>query len=212
MLQYLVRHGQSVSNVEERVQGQEDVDLSELGRAQALAVAAWARRQNAETPIDEIWSSPLKRARHTAEAIAAALGLPLLLEEGLRELHAGVFQGHLWADLEQRFPDALASWRSGDANYSIPGGESRASLARRGSETLRRLANRDAEAMIVVAHGGVLTAALGDLLGPRHPLLAAAALRPFTHLPALSNASVTVLEWPGPELVAFNTTAHLSGG
>ena len=135
MLQYLVRHGQSVSNVEERVQGQEDVDLSELGRAQALAVAAWARRQNAETPIDEIWSSPLKRARHTAEAIAAALGLPLLLEEGLRELHAGVFQGHLWADLEQRFPDALASWRSGDANYSIPaasrGRPSRGAAAKR---------------------------------------------------------------------------------
>jgi hypothetical protein len=43
-------------------------------------------------------------------------------------------------------------------------------------------------------------------------LLAAAALRPFTHLPALANASVTVLEWPGPELIAFNTTDHLAGG
>ena len=212
MRQYLVRHGQSVSNVEERVQGQEDVDLSERGRAEALEVASWARQQNAGTPIDEIWSSPLKRARHTADAISAALGLPLLLDDGLRELHAGVFQGHLWADLDHRFPEAVASWRSGDVDYSIPGGESRAALARRGSETLRRLAARDVAAMIVVAHGGVLTAALGELLGPRHPLLAAAALRPFTHLPALANASVTVLEWPGPELIAFNTTDHLSGG
>ena len=212
MRQYLVRHGQSVSNVEERVQGQEDVDLSQRGRAEALEVANWARLQNAETPIDEIWSSPLKRARYTADAISAALGLPLLLDEGLRELHAGVFQGHLWADLDHRFPEAVASWRSGDVDYSIPGGESRAALAQRGSETLRRLAARDVAAMIVVAHGGVLTAALGELLGPRHPLLAAAALRPFTHLPALANASVTVLEWPGPELIAFNTTDHLSGG
>jgi probable phosphoglycerate mutase len=212
MRQYLVRHGQSVSNVELRVQGQEDVDLSELGCAEALEVAIWASQQNAKTPIDEIWSSPLKRARHTAEAISAALGLPLLLDEGLRELHAGVFQGHLWADLEQRFPDELARWRSGDADYTIPGGESRAALARRGSETLCRLAARNVETIIVVAHGGVLTAALGELLGPRHPLLAAAALRPFTHLPALANASVTVLEWPGPELIAFNTTDHLSGG
>ena len=74
MRQYLVRHGQSVSNVEERVQGQEDVDLSQRGRAEALEVANWARLQNAETPIDEIWSSPLKRARYTADAISAALG------------------------------------------------------------------------------------------------------------------------------------------
>ena len=60
------------------------------------------------------------------------------------------------------------------------------------------------------AHGGILTAALGGLLGRRHPLLAAAAERPFTKLPALDNCSVSVLEWPGPELHAFNDTAHLA--
>jgi hypothetical protein len=59
------------------------------------------------------------------------------------------------------------------------------------------------------ARGGILTAALGGLFGRRHPLLAAAAERPFTKLPALDNCSVSVLEWPGPELRAFNDTAHL---
>jgi hypothetical protein len=63
--------------------------------------------------------------------------------------------------------------------------------------------------MIVVAHGGILTAALGSMLGRQHPLLAAAAERPFTKLPALANCSVTQLAWPGPQLVAFNDTAHL---
>ena len=53
------------------------------------------------------------------------------------------------------------------------------------------------------------TAALGSLVGRSHPLLAAAAERPFTKLPALANCSVTSLRWPGPELVAFNETAHL---
>jgi broad specificity phosphatase PhoE len=215
MLQYLVRHGESISNVEERVQGQADVELSPLGRRQAAAVAAWSRAMldaaSAPDATWEIWSSPLKRARHTAETISASLGLPVHIDEGLCELHAGVFQGHLWADLESQFPEAVARWRSGDVEYRIPGGESRAELAARGHRVLDALGRRDVAGMIVVAHGGVLTAALGSMLGRDHPLLAAAAQRPFTKLPALANASLTLLEWPGPRLVSFNETGHLAG-
>ena len=214
MLQYLVRHGESVSNLEGRVQGQEDIELSDLGRAQARQVAAWSRSLFASPPvaqslIGEVWSSPLRRARETAAEIAAVLGLPVMLEEGLCELHAGIFQGHLWADLEAEFPDEVAQWRSGDVHYRIPGGESRAQLAARGRAAIEMLARRDTPGMIVVAHGGVLTAALGSMLGREHPLLAAAAERPFTKLPALANCSVTQLEWPGPRLVSFNETGHL---
>jgi probable phosphoglycerate mutase len=213
--QYLIRHGESVSNMEGRVQGQEDIELSALGHAQARQVADWARRLAAScpagtAPIREIWSSPLRRARETAEAIAAAIGLPVSVDEQLCELHAGIFQGHLWADLEQAFPEEVAHWRSGDPHYVIPGGESRAQLAARGRAALEALAARGTPGMIVVAHGGVLTAALGSMLGREHPLLAAAAERPFTKLPALANCSVTELEWPGPRLVAFNETGHLT--
>lgn len=213
MRQYLVRHGESVSNLEGRVQGQEDVELSPLGHRQAEAVAAWSRTTLASgtVGITEVWASPLRRARDTAARIATALGLPLSIDDRLRELHAGVFQGHLWADLEQRFPEAVARWRSGDVEYAIPGGESRAQLAARGRDVLESLAARGVAGMIVVAHGGILTAALGSLVGPRHPLLAAAAERPFTRLPALGNCSVTVVEWPGPTLVSFNETGHLGG-
>ena len=211
MLQYLVRHGQSVSNHEGRVQGQSDVELSGLGREQATHAAAWARRIATTGDVVEIWSSPLQRAVATAEPIAAALGLPIQLMPRLCELHAGVFQGHLWADLEQRFPEEVARWRSGDADYAIPGGECRNQLAARGRAALEELAARPVCGMIVVAHGGILTAALGSMLGRDHPLLAAAAERPFTRLPALDNCSVTTLRWPGPELVAFNATDHLPG-
>jgi len=214
MLQYLVRHGESVSNFEGRVQGQADVELSPLGHAQARQVADWAQRLTAvrsagTTTISEIWSSPLRRARETADVIAAAIGLPVRIEEQLCELHAGIFQGHLWADLESAFPEEVAHWRSGDPHYVIPGGESRAQLAARGSAVLETLAARQIPGMIVVAHGGLLTAALGSMLGREHPLLAAAAERPFTKLPALANCSVTQLEWPGPRLVSFNETGHL---
>lgn len=230
MRQYLVRHGESVSNLEGRVQGQEDIELSARGHEQAHQVAAWSKAVSAsllngaatideitigetkigEITIGEIWTSPLRRARETAAVIAAALGLPLMVEEQLCELHAGIFQGHLWADLETTFPEEVSRWRSGDEHYAIPGGESRAQLAARGRSALETLARRSTPGMIVVAHGGVLTAALGSLMGREHPLLEAAVERPFTRLPALANCSVTQLEWPGPRLVAFNETSHLA--
>lgn len=210
MLQYLIRHGQSLSNLAGRVQGREDVELSALGRTQAVRVATRiAGLTAAGGVIGEVWSSPLIRARDTARPIADLLGLPLQTVDSLCELHAGVFQGHLWADLEARFPAEVARWRSGDVDYAIPGGESRAQLAARGAAALTTLAARPVSAVVIVAHGGVLTAALGRLVGRAHPLLAAVAERPFTKLPALDNGSVTILSWPGPELVAFNDTSHL---
>lgn len=210
MRQILIRHGESLSNREGRVQGQADVDLSNLGRQQARAVAAWCRSQPAIAAADEIWSSPLRRARETAEAIAAELGLPVHIADDLRELHAGIFQGHLWDDLVERFPVEVAQWRSGDVDYQIPEGESRRQLAERGRRAVAGLAARDARQMIVVAHGGILTAALGLLVGRDHPLLAEASERPFTRLPALANCSVSELAWPGPNLVRFNETGHLT--
>jgi broad specificity phosphatase PhoE len=209
MRQILIRHGESLSNREGRVQGQADVELSEVGQRQAAAVADWCRSQPEIAAADEIWSSPLRRAHATAEAIGAAIGKPVQVADDLRELHAGIFQGHLWDDLAVRFPTEIARWQSGDIDYQIPEGESRRQLAERGREALEALAGRSAQRMIVVAHGGILTAALGLLVGRDHPLLAEASERPFTKLPALANCSISELTWPGPELVRFNETSHL---
>ena len=209
MLQILIRHGESLSNREGRVQGQADVELSYTGRQQAAAVAAWCKSQSFQNQSCELWSSPLCRAQETAEVIGSAIGLPVQLEDKLVELNAGVFQGHLWDDLADRFPEDVARWRSGDVDFQIPGGESRRQLAERGRHALEFLSVRPVRSMIIVAHGGVLTAALGLLVGREHSLLAEVAERPFTRLPALGNCSVSQLKWPGPELLSFNETDHL---
>ena len=161
MRQILIRHGESLSNREGRVQGQADVELSEVGQRQAAAVADWCRSQPEMAAADELWSSPLRRARATAEAIGVAIGKPVQLADDLRELHAGIFQGHLWDDLAVRFPTEVARWQSGDLDYQIPKGESRRQLAERGRQALEALADRPTKRMIVVAHGGILTAAPG---------------------------------------------------
>ena len=209
MLQILIRHGESLSNREGRVQGQANIKLSDTGRQQAAAVAAWCKSQSFQNQSCELWSSPLCRAQETAEVIGTAIGLPVQLEDKLVELNAGVFQGHLWDDLADRFPEDVARWRSGDVDFQIPGGESRRQLAERGRHALEFLSVRPVHSMIIVAHGGVLTAALGLLVGREHSLLAEVAERPFTRLPALGNCSVSQLKWPGPELLSFNETDHL---
>ena len=209
MLQILIRHGESLSNREGRVQGQADISLTDVGRRQATAVAAWCRSQPFPDRC-ELWSSPLCRAQETAEIIGKSTGLPVNLKDDLVELNAGVFQGHLWDDLADRFPEDVAQWRSGDIDFQIPGGESRRQLAQRGRHALQSLLCRSARSIIVVAHGGILTAALGLLMGRDHALLAEAVERPFTRLPALENCSVSQLQWPGPELISFNETDHLS--
>ena len=209
MLQILIRHGESLSNREGRVQGQADVKLSDTGRQQATAVASWCKSQSFQKKSCELWSSPLCRARETADVIGTAIGLSAQIEDKLVELNAGVFQGHLWDDLADRFPEDVAQWRSGDVDFQIPGGESRRQLAERGRHALQSLSCRPVDSMVIVAHGGVLTAALGLLVGREHPLLANVVERPFTRLPALGNCSVSQLKWPGPELLSFNQMDHL---
>ena len=209
MLQILIRHGESLSNREGRVQGQADVKLSDTGRQQATAVASWCKSQSFHKKSCELWSSPLCRARETADVIGTAICLSAQIEDKLVELNAGVFQGHLWDDLADRFPEDVAQWRSGDVDFQIPGGESRRQLAERGRHALQSLSCRPVDSMVIVAHGGVLTAALGLLVGREHPLLANVVERPFTRLPALGNCSVSQLKWPGPELLSFNQMDHL---
>jgi probable phosphoglycerate mutase len=204
MLQFLLRHGESVSNVEGRVQGQLDVDLTDLGVEQARRAGRFFA--SFEGPaIDEIWSSPLLRARRTAEIVAAAVGLGVRFDDRLKELDAGVFQGLLWSELDRIHPDPHARWKSGDPDYSIPGGESRRSLAERGEAALSEIARRPAANVLVVAHGGILTHALRRMVN----LDKAIGGGEDGRRPAMANAAVSLLAWPGPDLVSFNVTAHL---
>ena len=138
--------------------------------------------------------------------VAAAIGLPVRLDPRLKELDAGIFQGLLWSELESLHPEAYARWRSDDPRYAIPGGESREALASRGAEALADLAKRPVETMLVVAHGGILTHALRRMVN----LDAALGGGEDGRRPAMGNAAVSVLEWPGPELVSFNLTSHLA--
>ena len=200
MLLNLVRHGETTYNAEGRIQGQSEAPLSALGHRQAEAVAEALAGQ----PIGAIFASPLRRAMETAQYIADRLQLPIQTDPRLMELDAGVFEGQLRSELTAEYPEELARWLGGDEDFVIPTGESRRELADRGCAALRAIAAGDCREVVVVTHGGLLSATLRALLNLQQPL------PPF----ALQNGSITRLAVNAEQqfsLVALNKIEHLNG-
>ena len=148
---YLVRHGQTVFNAEGRLQGHVDSPLTELGRAQAAMAGTALRRLTDGGTGWRIISSPLGRARDTAEAIRAALGLAgVQTDERLIELSWGEWDGGLRADLRARHPDAFGE--SGWA-FTAPIGESYEAARARMADWLASLPPEGERRVIAVSHG-----------------------------------------------------------
>ena len=173
----LLRHGQTEYNATDRMQGQLDTDLSELGRTQAKTAAAELATRE---PI-RIVSSDLRRALDTANALGDASGVAVSVDERLRETHLGQWQGLTHTEVDDIAPGARAEWRA-DAAIAPPGGESRIDVARRSVPLVRELLgeigewgeNGDQRPLVLVAHGGLiaaLTASLLDLPIDRWPVL-----------------------------------------
>jgi probable phosphoglycerate mutase len=151
---YFIRHGETDWNAGGRLQGQRDIPLNETGRRQAAAVAGVLERLAATGGDLPWWSSPLKRARETAEIARATLRLPASgyrTDDRLKELAFGDWEGLTWPQVERHSP-ALAAQRLADKWHTLPpGGENYERLADRLGSFLGQL---DGEG-VLVAHGGV---------------------------------------------------------
>ncbi|KXP00606.1 histidine phosphatase family protein [Tsukamurella pseudospumae] len=171
----LLRHGQTASNAEGRMQGQLDTDLTELGRRQARAAAAALADRD---PI-AIISSDLRRARDTADAVAAATGGTVESDVRLRETMLGDWQGMTHVEVDAYMPGARRRWRDAP-EWAPPGGEARVDVAARSYPLVTELMERLPEwgtserPVMLVAHGGLiaaLTARLLDLPVDHWPVL-----------------------------------------
>ncbi|GAA2644593.1 bifunctional RNase H/acid phosphatase [Streptomyces spororaveus] len=148
----LLRHGETALTPQKRFSGSggSDPELSPAGLRQAAAVAeALAARGTVQTVI----SSPLRRCRETAQAVADRLGLTVTVEEGLREVDFGAWEGLTFAEVQQRFPDDLQAWLDSPKAAPTGGGESFMSATRRISATRDRLLSAHAgRTVLLVTH------------------------------------------------------------
>ncbi|MGO8771799.1 MAG: glucosyl-3-phosphoglycerate phosphatase [Mycobacterium sp.] len=164
----MLRHGQTEFNLGSRMQGQLDTQLSELGRAQAVAAAeALGKLQ----PL-LIVSSDLRRAYDTAIKLGERTGLKVWVDNRLRETHLGDWQGMTHTQIDSEAPGARLAWRE-DATWAPHGGESRVDVAARSLPLISELVSGDAEwgdpnhperPVVLVAHGGLIAALSAALL------------------------------------------------
>jgi probable phosphoglycerate mutase len=149
----LVRHGETAWNRETRIQGHTDIPLSEHGRWHAQQVGKALRDEG----LHAIYSSDLLRAADTARAVAEATGLPLQLDEGLRERHFGAFEGLTHDEIMSRHPEEGRRWRGRDPSYGPVGGETLEGFYERViGAALRLVRHHPGQTVALVAHGGVL--------------------------------------------------------
>jgi len=148
-----IRHGETDWNRQQRFQGQIDVPLNALGRAQAARLA----ERLAGDPADVLVCSDLQRARETAEPLAAAWGAEALAEPAMREQAFGVLEGLDVPTIKQRHADLWAQWLVHQADFALPGGESLRQFHRRVIDGVSALARaHPGQTVAVVTHGGVL--------------------------------------------------------
>ena len=148
---YLVRHGQTEFNRERRIQGHVDSPLTELGVRQAKAVGRLLRDLIREPDGWRIVSSPLGRAHATAELISARLsGLPVELDDRLKEMSWGAYDGRLRAELEAEEPETFG--RTGWA-FDAQAGETYEAVSERLGDWLASLPPEPERRIIAISHG-----------------------------------------------------------
>lgn len=195
-----IRHGETLWNVDSRIQGHLNIGLNDTGRWQAERLGMALK----DEPITAIYASDLSRAHDTALAVSRRTGVPVQAEPGLRERSFGEFEGRTFAEIETELPEQAQRWRQRDPSFTPAGGESLLMLEARVLSVAGRLAaQHPGEQIALFAHGGVI-----DILYRAATRLDLQAARTW----ALGNTAINRLLWSpeGFSLVGWADVQHLS--
>jgi len=164
----LVRHGESVWNKEQRIQGRKDPGLSEKGRRQAKALGRRLKKEK----VGIIYTSGLKRCVQTARAIAKETGAGVKVSPGIEEIILGDWQGRTVEEVKKIYPKIYKAWLKAPSRANIPGWEGIARFTKRVDNTFKSiLSGNPASCICVVTHLGVITAYLSRALDADFDLL-----------------------------------------
>ena len=149
----LLRHGQSVANIEKFFAGRTDIPLTALGEEQARMAAESLK----DLHLDRIFSSPLERAKLTALPFATARGLEIEIIPELIEWGAGKWEGMHFDDLKEAFPEEYYYWKNDVSHLRMPSGESGYEVRERVGRALEGLCEKcKGQTVLVACHGGVI--------------------------------------------------------
>ena len=158
----LIRHGETVWNSQQRMQGHSNSDLSSVGQAQIQALGQWTKN----VPFDLIYSSDSLRAKQTAEAITQFSGHELQFDQRLREKNLGVFEGLTSEEARERHPEVFRLFKTAGSKYVIDEGESTQQLQDRALEIVNEIRiKHPEERVLLVTHGGFIRVVMKHSLG-----------------------------------------------
>ena len=159
---YLIRHGQTAWNKEEIFRGRADVPLDETGLKEAELAGGYLR----EKEIDAIYSSPLSRARQTAEKIAQLQNLKVQPLEGIIDMSFGNWEGHPLEEVRQSDGERFRQWREEPHLLKIPGGETLEEVRVRSMAALEQIIRRHSgKTVVLVSHRVVNKVIVCGILG-----------------------------------------------
>ena len=200
---YLVRHGQSLGNLNLQMLGHTDLDLSELGYRQAERTFEYLK----DVHFDAVYTSPLKRAFHTILPHAEARGLTPVALDDLREIYLGLWEDMYLADILHRWPYTFTEmWRANFGLCTPPKGEFAQDAATRCIRALTEIAEKHpGQTVLVGGHAGIFRVACARIAGIPPECVG----RDF---PYMTNAAVTVLVYEDGvfTMERYSDDAHLS--
>lgn len=198
---HMVRHGDTTHAAEGYFAGDIDPPLTEHGRAQAEAVGRVATRFD----LAAIYVSPKLRARQTAEPVLKACRLEPIMDDGLREIAYGAWEGRKETEIKEAEPEAFAAWTADPALVAPPGGESAFAIAARALPVVLRARREHPNGHVMfVSHKATIRVLVCALLG--------VPLGRFRDRVACPTASITTFEFGerGGMLVRLADTSHLT--
>ena len=159
---YMVRHGQTAASRENRFSGSSDPPLTATGEAMAQEFA----RAYASLNWDAIYSSPMLRACQTADALGRLTGVQVVIEDGLKEMDYGEWEGLKHDDVKVRWPKAFEYWAADVASRGTPGGETAFHVAARAMRVVEAIRSRHQDGnVMLVSHKATLRVITCALLG-----------------------------------------------
>lgn len=194
----IVRHGQTNWNILGKVQGQEDIELNEIGKEQAKKLASKLTKEK----IDIIYTSDLKRSYQTAKIISDTINSNIIIDKNLREIHFGNWQGLTLTNIKKDFKKEYIIWRTEPHKLNLPGAEKLIEVQERMKKIINNVLRSENQNILIVSHATAIKTLILGILDLD--------LAKFNNI-KIDNTSISIIEYhsTGPIIKLLNDTCHL---
>ncbi len=151
---YFIRHGETDWNVENKIQGSNDIELNENGVSQAIALGEKIKALG--YPIHKIYTSPQKRAKKTAKLLSKAIDVEYEITHGLEEMNLGRWEGFTWKEVKEEDSEIYNAWYPERNTKKTPDGESYEDVLSRSLAAVQSILKNESKDIAIVSHGAVI--------------------------------------------------------